>query len=300
MSTPHRVDVEAPAKINLTLRILHARADGFHELETVFQAVALSDRLEMRRRRDPGVGLRVVGEDLGAPEDNLVTRAARAYLEAAALEDQGVDVRLEKSIPSGAGLGGGSSDAGATLRAMDALFARAVPLERLTSLAVSLGSDVGFFVGSAGLAAAGGRGERLRPLSPLPAAGVVVGLPPVKVATGSAYGRLDRHRAGSVPPPVLGDAAPAAWSEVAQLAVNDFEEVVLPGYPPVAQALRALREDEPLMALLSGSGSAVFAVHPDLDSARAAAGRARQRAPETRFVAVSTLPHIPAPRIHEG
>ncbi|MEQ9569717.1 MAG: 4-(cytidine 5'-diphospho)-2-C-methyl-D-erythritol kinase [Longimicrobiales bacterium] len=292
------VRVRAPAKVNLALRILGRRPSGFHDLETVFQAVDLCDDLVVRTRTAPGVGLVVHGADVGPPADNLVVRAAEAFLAAAGGEG-GVEVELTKRIPAGAGLGGGSSHAGATLRALDALWPGAVAGPALRAIAADLGSDVPFFLGEAGRALGRGRGEVLTPLAPLPPAVLVLGLPPVHVATGPAYGALARARAaggGRVPPPLYrrdaGDV-PTDWAGVAAGAVNDFEATVTASSPPVARALAALRDAEPRFALLSGSGAAVFAVYDDEAAAERRRGRAAAACPDTTFVTATTLARMP-------
>lgn len=296
MADAPAVEVAAPAKVNLLLRVLDRRADGFHELETLFQAIDFGDRLTLARSETPGVELEVVGAELGPAADNLVVRAARAFLDRWA-PGGGVRVTLEKRVPAGAGLGGGSSDAGATLRALPGLFGVDVAGDELHPLASELGSDVPFFLGPSGYAVATGRGERTRGLPPLPEAWLVVGLPPVHVATGPAFGALaEARRGGPAPRPVLGASPPpSTWSEVARLASNDFESGVVERYPEVGRALDALRQGEPELALLSGSGGAVFAVHRARPRAEAAADQARAHAPSSRFVVARTLGLLPPP-----
>ena len=255
-----RVQVEAHAKINLDLRILARRPDGYHDIETLFQAVDLHDVLEVDRA-GAGVQLEVQGEDVGPVQDNLVARAAREFLAAAGRAWEGVHIRLEKRIPAGAGLGGGSSDAAATLRALDEIFPGAVPPGRIAAIAADLGSDVPFFLGASPFAVGRGRGEVIEALMPLPALSGVVVLPSVRVATADAYRALARSREGrppSVAPPFV---APTDWATLATAATNDFESVVPTAYPPVADALSALRATNPFLALLSGSGSASFALY---------------------------------------
>lgn len=287
----------APAKVNLFLKVLGRRPDGFHALETLFQAVDLCDELRVERGA-PGVRLRVDGPDLGPAEDNLAHRAARAFLDHAGLAaTAGVDVRLAKRIPAGAGLGGGSSDAAATLRCLAALWPGTVGGRDLAALAMALGSDVPFFLGPAGLALGEGRGERLEALDPLPPGHLVLVLPPVHVATGGAYAALARSREGRdapVPRPRTGARVPRAWSDVAALAENDFEAVVPGIHPPVAAALEALRAAGARPALLSGSGGACFGVFPRRAEAEGAAADL-SRALGWPALAVRTLPRIPDP-----
>jgi 4-diphosphocytidyl-2-C-methyl-D-erythritol kinase len=295
---PHAVRILAPAKVNLLLRVLGRRADGFHELETLFQAIGLYDELTLEVTDRPGVALEVEGADLGPVDENLAARAARLFMERV-VPRGGVRIGLRKAIPAGAGLGGGSSDAAATLRGLEMLFGRALPQSERHDLAARLGSDVPFFLGPGGYALAGGRGERLQPLAPLPGAEVVLGLPPVTVATGPAYGLLASARAAGAtapPAPVLGREAPGDWNRVAEVAANDFEEVVCAAHSEVARALAAVRAGNPVLSMLSGSGGAVFAVHATHEAARAAIAQARRSAPASRFVVVPTLDRIPDPR----
>lgn len=294
MIPPAALALRAPAKVNLFLRVLSRRSDGFHELETLFQAVDLCDEIVVRRA-PRGVALEVVGAELGPPEANLAHRAARALL-AATGDAGGLGIRLHKRIPAGAGLGGGSSDAAAVLRAGDALLGTGLSRAALHRLGAGLGSDVPFFLGASTLARGTGRGERLEPLAPLPEASVVLVLPPVHVATGAAYGALARTRqeGGEAPCSAPVVDAPESWDEVASLAHNDFEAVIRALHPEVGEALAALRSAGAAPALLSGSGGACFGIFRD-------AGRAEHAALTIRahlgwpVVATPTLSALPAP-----
>lgn len=268
------VVLAAPGKVNLFLKVLHRRDDGFHELETLFQAVDVCDQVTVTRTGS-GVQLDVDGPDLGPAEENLAWRAARAFLQAVeAGPDQGVRIHLEKRIPAGAGLGGGSSDAAAVLRCMELLWERPLGAPRLAAIAAGLGSDVPFFLGASPLALGRGRGEVLTPLGPLPEAHLVLVLPPVHVATGGAYAALARSREGRVPDVRAAwdpTALAGGWSGLTSAAVNDFEEVVPGLHPPVAASLAALRKAGAGPVLLSGSGAACFGLVRDGGHAAAAA-----------------------------
>lgn len=291
------IRVEAPAKVNLLLRILRRTPAGWHELETLFQAVDLADRLTLEVVETDGFSLVVRGADVGPPEENLVTRAVEHFRRAAGVGG-GLKAVLEKRIPAGAGLGGGSSDAGAALRALNVLYGEPLGSSELATLGSELGADVAFFAGSAGLALGEGRGDRLRPLPPLPPRYLVLGLPPVHVATGPAYGALAtaRERGLPVAPPILHGRAPADWAEVAALAVNDFEAVVPQAHPPVAEALAALRAEGTSPALLSGSGAAVFGGVPPGRAPEDVAAALARRAPLVRWTPVRTLERLPEPQ----
>jgi 4-diphosphocytidyl-2-C-methyl-D-erythritol kinase len=255
------VAVDAPAKVNLRLCILSREESGYHSLESLFCALSLSDRVEIRRG-EPGVRIVVEGGiDVGPPERNLAVRAARRFY-AELGEEPAVDLHLAKRIPSAAGLGGGSSDAAAVLRGLDALhggvFSRAV----LARMAIELGSDVPFFVCGSALALGWGRGERLLPLPPLPPRPILVAHPGQAMPTTDAFRRVAELRGGAYEPRavLIDPAALANWDAVASLAANDFEPVVVERIPILADALDAMRAAGARIALLAGSGSSVFGV----------------------------------------
>jgi 4-diphosphocytidyl-2-C-methyl-D-erythritol kinase len=301
-TAPVREVWRAPAKINLWLEILGSRPDGYHDIDTCYQAIDLADTVVLEPSDLPGVSCRVEGpfaEGVPEGEENLGARAALLLAERTGHEPR-VSITIVKEIPAGAGLGGGSSDAAATLKALDRLFDGAVPAPRLAEIAASLGSDVPFFLASTPLAIGRGRGELLEAVAPLPAAAGVVLMPPVAVATAEAYRALDERRGGVAPPPAGPLVAPRAWEHVAALAANDFEEGVAAARPDVAEALAALRATGPLLALLSGSGAACFALYRSQgaadEAARSLAGRGRWRVLPVRTLAAWPEPaHVPQP-----
>lgn len=307
------VRVAAPAKINLSLRVLGKREDGFHEIRTLFQGIDLGDELRVRRV-GRGVTLEVRGPDLGPLEENLAFRAAELFLEASG-ETQGAHIQLTKWIPAGAGLGGGSSDAAAVLRALSWLSPFPPPPGELLRLGAELGSDVPFFLGESPLARGEGRGERLTPLDPLPTTDVVLALPPVHVPTAEAYRALDRG-GWTAPTPGGGpeDAdvdpshsatanevdpgsapGPTDWSQVAVELVNDFESVVAAAHPDVARSLDALKAEGASGVLLSGSGAASFGLFRDRVAAERAADHLTLEL-GWPFVAARTLTRWPGPQ----
>ena len=328
------VFVAAPAKVNLVLRVGAQRADGYHNVDTLFAAVGLCDGLRVERAAG-GIALQVTGADLGDPRDNLVYRAARAYLRARGRRD-GVAIRLEKRIPVGGGLGGGSSDAAATLRCLDELFPPPVGVAALTAMARGLGADVPFFLCRSPLALGSGRGDRLTPLRPLPARPVLLVGSREGVGTAWAYNLLARGReqggvgkspeqqppseqqpppeqrssserppAGQRPsseqpapkrPSPLAAAGCSDWSTVARLAHNDFETPVFAARPDLRNTVFVLRDGSPLLALMSGSGSTVFAVYKDGESAERARGRVQRIHRAGRVYLTSTLSSFPAIR----
>lgn len=282
---------EAPAKVNLRLVVLAREASGFHQLETVFCAIDLADTITAQRA-ERGIELEVVGARLGEPQENLVWRAASAFFRASGIAG-GARLRLDKRIPVGAGLGGGSSDAASTLHALNALYGRPLGPRSILELAAELGSDVPFFAAGRPFALAWGRGGRLLPFPALPPAPTVVGVPDFSIATVYAYGELARARyaqPATVPPTVLDLDALASWQGLAALAVNDFEDVIFQKYPILARAVRALADAGALISRLSGSGSAVFGIFPDEPTRDEAVARLRTELPRLRWVPCATVP----------
>jgi 4-diphosphocytidyl-2-C-methyl-D-erythritol kinase len=255
------VTTAAPAKVNLFLRILAREESGYHGLETLFCAVSLADTVTVRRGAP---GIRLVadgGVDTGPPERNLAVRAAERFHRELG-EGAAVEIHLAKRIPSAAGLGGGSSDCAATLRALNALHGEPFGRAALLAMAIELGSDVPFFLCGSPLALAWSRGERLLALPPLPTRPVVIAHPGVAMATPDAFRRVAEKRGGgyqpqsrSLPIEQLTD-----WSAVAALAENDFQPVVAEQIPLIAEAVDALRDSGASVALMAGSGSSVFGV----------------------------------------
>jgi 4-diphosphocytidyl-2-C-methyl-D-erythritol kinase len=286
--------VHAPAKVNFLLRVLAREESGFHQLETVFAALEFGDTVTLSRA-PAGISLEVEGADLGPIVENLAYRAAKGFLELSGVTE-GVSIRIYKRIPVKGGLGGGSSDAGATLRGLQTLFPGFVSGEELLELAGSLGSDVPFFLSPSPLALGWGRGDRVLPLPPLPPAPVLLAIPPVGVATGAAYGLLSRGREGG-PGPKLGQVLSAgtlsSWAGVAALARNDFEEVIFPSHPLLGRLRQGLQATAPIFSLLSGSGATVFAVY--VDELQASSGKVALEAafPDCQFVLTRTLFQVP-------
>jgi 4-diphosphocytidyl-2-C-methyl-D-erythritol kinase len=240
-------DVPAPAKLNLFLHVIGRRADGYHLLQSVFVLIDWADTLHFERRTDG----RVARHDLGAalPEDDLCLRAARA-LQAAAGVSQGVDISIEKRVPWGAGMGGGSSDAASTLLALNRLWGLNWPRERLLALALGLGADVPFFVGGRN-AWVEGVGERLTPIE-LPPRRLAVLKPAVAIPTAAIFS--SPHLARDTQPAILSDflADPYGFGH------NDLQKPAQAASSEVTEAL-ALLEARYGNGRMTGSGSAVFA-----------------------------------------
>jgi 4-diphosphocytidyl-2-C-methyl-D-erythritol kinase len=192
------VRLEAPAKVNLRLRIMAREDSGYHQLETVFAALDFGDVVEVTPA-GAGVTLEVSGPSPCPPEDNLAYRAALAYMEAAGIA-QGARIHLEKRIPAAGGLGGGSSDAAAVLRALDWMYEGELGVVRLARLGSDLGADVPFFLSPSPVALAWGRGDRFLPLPPLPEAYLLLCVPEVSVSTAAAFQAMTAARAAAGSP----------------------------------------------------------------------------------------------------
>jgi 4-diphosphocytidyl-2-C-methyl-D-erythritol kinase len=262
--------VQAFAKLNLFLRILGRRGDGFHELETVFQSIDLADELSFGLAGD----LRMTGGCDAAPPgpDNLVMRAAAALREAAG-GAAGASIHLDKQIPVGAGLGGGSSDAAATLVALHRLWELNLSGERLAELAAALGSDVPFFL-HGGTMLGGGRGEILEPIPQPSSLTFVLVRPSFPVATARAYA----HYRPAPPGAPLLEAFRRAFATadpecLAPLLRNDLEAGVFGEWPELAALREELLAAGALGARMTGSGSVLFGLARDADHARQVAER---------------------------
>jgi 4-diphosphocytidyl-2-C-methyl-D-erythritol kinase len=286
---PRRIEIEARAKLNLGLVVGPLRADGFHDLVTVFQSITLADTL-VAERAARGLTLRVRHESAAvrgrpdleqramvpAGDDNLVLRAARLAHERLGLPG-GARFRLVKRIPAQAGMGGGSADAAAAIAAVLALHGARVSRQRRIELAAELGSDVPFAI-TGGTALGTGRGERLRPLSLARPFRAIVAVPSWRVPTGAAFRRVDKAKYGLTQwEPTLRFAASLGRNRVTTSCTarlgNTFERV-LDHQAPEFESLRArLRAAGALQPHLTGSGSGVFAFLPSGVPARDVAGR---------------------------
>lgn len=292
-----RVRIAAHAKVNLLFRVLARESDGYHQIETAFVLLELADELTVSRDQAVPAGevrLSVSGEDTGPAEDNLAVRAARAVL-AGTGNQFGVTIELTKRIPVRAGLGGGSSDAAAALRAVNALANHAIPAPELLHFAARLGADVAFFASGAAAALAWGRGERLYRLAPLPAAPVLIAVPArIAVSTPDAYRWWDEmHARPAARGPVVLDAeALSSWGSVGRLGGNDLEAPVFGHFPEIRSLYERLAETGPLWVRMCGSGSAVAATYrgePDRDAAASRLGERDQRLFRTVTLAAPSL-----------
>jgi 4-diphosphocytidyl-2-C-methyl-D-erythritol kinase len=260
--------VSAQAKVNLRLKVLAQESGGFHSIETIFARIDLADDVTVRAA-GPGRSIDCKGADLGPPERNLAYRAAQAYIDATAWPE-GFAIEVTKRIPVGGGLGGGSADAGAVLRALDAMSPR--PLgPRLITLAAELGADVPFMTIDSPFALGWSRGERLMPLPTLPWHPIVIITPAKGIATADSYRWVAESRMGFTPTSFIIDAASVRdWTRMSSIAMNDFDSVVFARFPDLAKAASSLRQSGALISILAGSGSSVIGIFEDQRAAEAA------------------------------
>jgi 4-diphosphocytidyl-2-C-methyl-D-erythritol kinase len=273
-----QIDIEAPAKINVFLKVLGRRPDGYHDLLSVMQKLTLCDSLCIKRGGSSGIRLRCEGADLPENEDNLVYRAAALFMERVAVRG-GVEIVLTKKIPVAAGLGGGSSDAAAVLRGLTMLFDGPLAMSVLLEMAVRLGADVPFFIEKYDTALATGIGDRLQPLVSRRHYWVVLANPGFPVSTKWAYDNFaltSKVIPFNLPPDL------SAFEDIAHrlasgdiILHNDLERVTCARYPEIDAMKALLLNQGATGAMMSGSGPTVFALFRDQAGAEAAAGFVR-------------------------
>jgi 4-diphosphocytidyl-2-C-methyl-D-erythritol kinase len=270
------VRIPAFAKINLRLDILGKRADGFHELRTIFQTISLHDDLRLRSSRQPGITLRIHGDQALSQEPvqrNLVYRAVDALRRELKIRG-GVEIELKKTIPASRGLGGGSSDAAAALLGYLSLTKKKLAAARLMEIAASLGADVPFFL-LGGRALGVNKGDEIYPLPDIPKVHILVVSPKeILVPTPDAYHWLKAkplRLTKSAVTSKLFEFCALCWSAQGSGLSNDFERPVFRRHPRLDRIKRELLQRGATEASLAGSGSAVFGVFPSPAMARRAA-----------------------------
>lgn len=276
------VSRRAPAKLNLRLKITGRRPDGYHNLVSVMVPVALYDRIDIQFVPSRGISLSCRGLRLPQNDKNLAFRAAAAFCEKTGL-NQGISLSLTKDIPVAAGLGGGSSDAAAVLRALNHMTDAPLSTRDLETLAVGLGADVPFFLKGCPCIAQG-IGEKLTPIEKWPNLWYIIIMPPIEVSTTWVYGELDRKEAiekGHVLAELeltsieyqaimayLGCGSP----QIDRLLENDLERVTVSRFPILRRIKTALLRAGAEGTLMSGSGPSVFGVFRSRESAEKAKG----------------------------
>jgi len=306
-TSPKIRSLRAPAKINLGIRLLGVREDGYHTLESVFAPIEIWDELEVEvSPGEPRIELEIDAPAPGempaalsvvsAGPDNMVVRAAAAFCKQTGWEGR-IRLRLRKRIPAGAGLGGGSSDAAAVLLGLASIFEGESARDGLHSLGLSLGADVPFFL-SPSPALVSGIGEQIEPLAGLPPLDLVIVNPGIPLSTAEVYQAADALRSALTEPEPgstmraisrlrgeTGDLAPA----LGDLLINDLEPAVRRLCPPVARLMKRLREVGAIGVSMSGSGSTVFGVFESGDRASRAAEILRASESDQSWIRVTRI-----------
>lgn len=253
-----KVFEKAPAKINLSLDVLHKREDGYHEVEMVMTMVDLADRIEMQELPRDTIIISSQAGYIPLDEKNLAFQAARLIKDKYEVK-HGVYIHLDKKIPVAAGLAGGSSDAAATLRGLNRLWQLNIPERDLQELGSELGSDVPFCI-SGGTAVARGRGEKLEPIDSPPQCWVILAKPPINVSTSEIYGKLVAKEILKSPstPAILEAIRSKDFDKLCDGLGNVLEEVTLKLYPEVRHLKECMQRLGADGVLMSGSGPTVF------------------------------------------
>lgn len=267
---------KAYAKVNIGLDVLRRRPDGYHELKMIMQTVDIFDDLTFEREREPGIRLRIEGADLPADENNLVYRAAALMMEERQIKE-GVAITVTKRIPIAAGMAGGSADAAAAMRGLNALFEMGYATEALRELGVRLGADIPYCI-TGGTMLSEGIGEVLTPLPAPPECYLVVAKPDMDVSTAFVYQNL---RADSLlfHPDIDGMVKALAAGDLGGITDrmgNVLETVTVPAYPVIDRIKTRMRELGAENALMSGSGPTVFGIYKEQETAKKAAAIIRE------------------------
>ncbi len=276
-----RISLKSAAKINLYLEITGNRADGYHDLVMILQSIDLCDRVDIRKIGIDEIQILCTHPDVPCDRSNLAYKAA-ALMQSIYPEIGGLEIAIDKQIPMGAGLAGGSGNAAAVLVGIDRLWDLGLTQSQLCDLAAQLGSDIPFCI-SGGTALATGRGEILSPLPDLKDLILIICKPrQIAIATAWAYqtfrsqgllatSEVKQHNLSSQMVAAIASGGDTAPHRIGRLLYNDLERVVLPEYPAIAHLKQQLFQQECLGAMMSGSGSTVFAIAPDLDRAHSIA-----------------------------
>ena len=287
-----RLSLKAPAKINLFLKVLNRRPDGYHEIESLMQKISLFDLLHFTRQ---GTAISLSCPDAPLPEDegNLVYRAAQAFFSATGLR-AGVRIVLEKNIPLAAGLGGGSSDAAAVVIGLNRLFSTGMDRKRLSEIAGPLGADVEFFVQDCSAAVATGIGDRIHEVEPLDDVTILLINPGFEVSTKWVYENFPLT--SNANPYILardrnmGEMLPGSFVDLCGTVGNDLEAVTIKRFPVIGEIKKELKMAGAAAALMSGSGPTVFGIFDSEDDGRRSYRQLNKKYRPNLFLA---RPYIP-------
>ncbi len=272
-----KLTLECRGKINLAIDVTGKRENGYHDVEMILQEISLADRLTLSLRQDGKIQITTDSPEIPTGEGNLAYRAADAFFTRLG-RNEGVDIHIEKRIPMGAGLGGGSADAAGVLKGLNAMFGKPFPIETLMELGGSLGADVPFCV-MGGCAMATGIGEELTPL-PMPPKGLrcVIAKPDPFVSTKWVYENLDytKKPEGLNVSAVAEGIRKGDLFQICRSAENILETVTIPAYPVVGWLKEGFQEAGAVLSLMSGSGSAVFGLFESEEAAQKGAEQAKR------------------------
>jgi len=261
-----RVSMKAYAKVNIGLRIDGRRNDGYHTLKTLFQTISIHDNLILELQDEQGIGFSTTGLKVPTGEDNICVKAARKVSEIENLKS-GINIRLEKNISVGSGLGGGSSDAAAVIRGLNKLLKLDLDNSEMEAVALELGADIPFFI-QGGCQYAEGIGELLSPGEIEDNFIVLLVIPDISIATSWAYKNLDYLSLTSDTEDVnLARFPRNGETNKRRYFRNDFENLVFSEYPEIGEIKRQISESGAVYASLSGSGSGVFGLYDSMDEA---------------------------------
>lgn len=263
----NKIRVKTPAKLNVRLKVIGRRPNGYHDLVSIMVPITLFDELELEKS-DRGITLITEGFTVPNNPDNLVYRAAEVFFKRADLK-AGVDIKLKKGIPVAAGMGGGSSDGAATLRSLNELFSKPFSIAELSNMAVQLGADVPFFLQPRPCIARG-IGEILEPIENWPEMRYVIVHPPLEISTAWVYANLKLGLTGDEDG-YIRKCLKFRFSSIASILENDLEQVTIAHYPVIDSIKSHLLKAGAEGALMTGSGPTVFGLFSSLDKAQIAA-----------------------------
>lgn len=270
--------LKAPAKINLGLSILGRLANGYHQVKTIYTQISLFDLIEIDELKGKKIKIESDMKEVPTDERNLVFQAVEELRKAGRVK-RGVKIRLEKKIPIGSGLGGGSADAAGVLRGLNKFWKLGLSIEEMMEIAKKLGADVGYqLMGGVKLEIqGGGQAGEFEDLGELPECFMVVGVPEIKISSQQAYARVDYSKTGKNDLGLLVKAIKGRnLRKIAGSLHNDFEEFGLEDYPEVKEIKKLMMEEGALGSLMSGKGSGVFGVFESKKRAEAAVDKLRR------------------------
>ena len=280
--------LRAMAKINLGLDILGKREDGYHEVRMLMQTIQMYDLLDIRKKSSPGITLTTNLLYVPSDERNLVYKAAKLLMDEFDIQE-GISMKLTKSIPVAAGMAGGSSDAAATMIGMNRLFNLGLTVKEMMKRAVAIGADVPYCL-LRGTALAEGIGEQLRPLPPCPNCYVLIGKPAISVSTKMVYEKLDSAQIEHHPDidRILEGLQWHNLNKISEYMGNVLEKVTIAQYPIIEEIKNHMKEHGAVNAMMSGSGPSVFGIF-DTERQAQTACKALEKAALAKQLFVTTF-----------